>query len=95
MHLHPTRRFGALASLVLLLLGLSACGKGEAKLEDAKPVAPPAELAPADVVQVETRALSRVLPLSGSLTPVIEAMVKSKVAGELLSVTVREGEYGR
>ncbi len=75
-----------------VMIGLAACGKGEAKLEEAKPVVPPAELAAADIAVVENRALSRLLPLSGSLMPVVQAMVKSKVAGELLTVTVREGE---
>lgn len=72
---------------------LVACSQGDAKPEDAaKAPAPPAELAPADVVVVVSQPLSRVLPLSGSLMPVVQAMVKSKVAGELLAVTVREGE---
>ncbi len=74
------------------LSALAACGKGDAKPDDAKAPPPPTELAAADVARVESRALSRVLPLSGSLSPVVQAMVKSKVAGELLSVTVREGE---
>lgn len=74
------------------LCWLAGCGKGEAKIEEAKPAPPPAELAPADVATVESKPLSRVLPLSGSLMPVVQAMVKSKVAGELLSVTVREGQ---
>lgn len=91
-------RAAALAGFKTLLVaaafaGLAACGKGEATPEQAaKPVLPPAELAAADVATVEARALSRVLPLSGSLTPVVQATVKSKVAGELLSVNVREGQ---
>lgn len=83
--------FAVLATAALVLL--AACGKGDAKpAEAAKPAAPPAELAPADVVVVESQALSRVLPLSGSLMPVVQATVKSKVAGEILSLAVREGE---
>lgn len=77
--------------LAISLLGLAACGKGEAP-EEAKAPPPPTELAAADVATVESKPLSRVLPLSGSLMPVVQAMVKSKVAGELLSVSVREGE---
>ena len=76
----------------LAITSLAACGKGDAKPEDAKAPPPPTELAPSDVAVVESRALSRVLPLSGSLMPVVQAVVKSKVAGELLSVTVREGQ---
>lgn len=78
------------AVIACALLCLAAC-KGEPKIED-KPPAPPVELAPADVALVQSRALSRALPLSGSLMPVVEATVKSKVAGELISVAVREGE---
>lgn len=75
------------------IASLAACSQGDAKPEDAaKAPPPPAELAAADVIVVEAKALSRELPLSGSLMPVVQATVKSKVAGELLAVTVREGE---
>jgi len=91
-------RAAVLVSLKTLLVAaafsaLAACGKDTATAEQgAEPVPPPTELAAADVTVVETRALSRVLPLSGSLTPVVQATVKSKVSGELLSVNVREGQ---
>lgn len=85
--------------LILLLVGggvfwMSQRGKKppEKPAADAKPAAAPVELAPADVALVESRPLSRSLPLSGSLMPVVEATVKSKVAGELLAVAVREGD---
>ncbi len=52
----------------------------------------PFELAPADVAVVEQRALSRSLPLSGSLTPLVQATVKSRVSGDVLEVLVREGQ---
>lgn len=80
------------ATVLVAACLLAACGKGDAKPEDAAKSPPPAELAPADVALVESRALSELLPLSGSLMPVVQAMVKSKVAGELLSVSVREGQ---
>lgn len=79
----------ALAATLLLLTHRSA----------AKPVVPgagaaalPMELATADIATVELRALSRSLPLSGSLSPLVQTSVKAKVAGELLEVTVREGQ---
>jgi membrane fusion protein (multidrug efflux system) len=50
------------------------------------------EFAPADVVQVESKALARWLPLSGTLQPVNQATVKAKVSGEIRQVLVREGE---
>jgi membrane fusion protein (multidrug efflux system) len=53
---------------------------------------PPLELARVDIATVEPRVLSRSLPLSGSMAPIVQATVKSKVGGEVEQVTVREGE---
>lgn len=55
----------------------------------------PLELAPADVATVSLQALSRSLPLSGSLSPLVQTTVKAKVAGELLEVVAREGQSVR
>lgn len=91
-------RAAVLASLKTLLAsvafaGLVACGKGKGPQQQiVEPELPPAELAVADVATVEARVLSRMLPLSGSLNPLVQATVKAKVAGELLSVRVREGQ---
>jgi len=52
----------------------------------------PLELAAVDVVAAQPRVLSRVLPLSGSIAPVIQATVKSKVSGDVEVLTVREGQ---
>lgn len=52
----------------------------------------PLELSSVDVASVQTRVLSRSLPLSGSISPFIQATVKSKVSGEVEQVTVREGQ---
>jgi RND family efflux transporter MFP subunit len=49
------------------------------------------ELARNDVVTVESRELALRLPLSGSLAPLAQATVKSKVSGVVLDTTVREG----
>lgn len=53
---------------------------------------PPLELAAIDVAVAEPRVLMRVIPLSGSLTPIVQATVKAKVSGEVEAVTVREGQ---
>lgn len=54
--------------------------------------AAPLELAQVDVSAVQERVLARFLPLSGSMSPVVQATVKSKVSGEVEQVTVREGQ---
>jgi membrane fusion protein, multidrug efflux system len=50
------------------------------------------QLSPADVSLVERRELTRVLSLSGSLQPVLQSTVKSKVSGAVQKLFVREGE---
>lgn len=52
----------------------------------------PIELAAVDVSTVEPRILSRVLPLSGSIAPFVQATVKSKVGGEVEQLKLREGQ---
>ena len=49
------------------------------------------ELAPADVTQIQMREVAVNLPISGSLTPVSQATVRSKVAAEVLETLVQEG----
>jgi RND family efflux transporter MFP subunit len=56
------------------------------------PPAVPLQFTPADVAYVEPRSLSRWLPVSGTLQPVRQAVVKAKVAGDVLELNVREGE---
>jgi RND family efflux transporter MFP subunit len=53
---------------------------------------PVIEFTQQDLYIVEPQPLDRTLPLTGTLTPFTEATVKAKVAGELVAVTVREGE---
>jgi RND family efflux transporter MFP subunit len=52
----------------------------------------PIELAAVDVSSVEPRVLARVLPLSGSIAPFVQATVKSKVGGEVEQLKLREGQ---
>ena len=86
-----------IAIVVLVLLAVSAVAlRGRQTAADAaavaKSVGPVAEFLQDDLYIVEPRTLERVLPLTGSLAPLTEATVKAKVAGELVAVTVREGE---
>lgn len=50
------------------------------------------ELSPADVVRVKRRELAEALSVSGTLKAVDSAQVKARVAGELIGLTVREGD---
>jgi RND family efflux transporter MFP subunit len=52
----------------------------------------PLELAAVDVALAEPRVLSRVIPMSGSIAPIVQATVKAKVSGEVEMVSVREGQ---
>jgi RND family efflux transporter MFP subunit len=49
------------------------------------------ELAASDVATIDARALCVSLPLSGSLAPVAQATIKSKVSGVVQETTLREG----
>lgn len=50
------------------------------------------EFTPADLTHVEAKPIARWLPVSGTVQPVRQATVKAKVSGDVLQVTVREGE---
>ncbi|UCU97397.1 efflux RND transporter periplasmic adaptor subunit [Acidovorax radicis] len=52
----------------------------------------PLQLAPDEVVTVQSSQLSLGVPVSGSLRAVDSAMVKARVAGELQGLTLREGD---
>jgi RND family efflux transporter MFP subunit len=53
------------------------------------------QFAPADLAYVERTPLARWLPVSGTLQPVRQAIVKAKVAGDIVGLIVREGEAVR
>jgi len=52
----------------------------------------PLELVSVDVTTVALQKLSRSLPLSGSMSPIVQATLKSKVGGEVELVPLREGQ---
>ena len=65
-----------------------------AKKDEKKPNAEKIfEFASNDIALLGPRNMGLVIPISGSLRPVTQAMVKSKVSGEIAQVRVREGEY--
>jgi membrane fusion protein (multidrug efflux system) len=53
------------------------------------------EFVPTDLTQAETRVIAQRLPLSGTLQPRDQAVVKAKVAGDVRLALVREGETVR
>ena len=67
----------------------SQAGKGPSKKEPDKVVL---EFTPADVATVEMRSLVNTIQFAGSLSPVTQTTVKSKVPGEVNKVLVREGQ---
>lgn len=89
-----------LSSLLLLLLlggGAALLARGKAR-----PAAPAAaagaarlELSALDLARAEQRGFARTLALSGSLKALDTAQIKAKVAAELKSLTVREGDTVR
>src|SRR5213075_2146315 len=75
-------------------VGLRASKRAAAEAAD-KAATVTLEFAAADLARVEPRALTRWLPLSGTLQPVDQSTVKAKVSGEIRQVLVREGEAVR
>ena len=87
----------ALPLLALLLLGgFIARALYARKAEQAAQMAPVAalalELAASDVLTARTQELTRTLEVSGGLKAVNSAVIKAKVAAEVKTLTVREGD---
>jgi len=96
----PRRRAKVIA-LTLLAVALAGAGTyalthraaapAQAAPAPAAATEPVHELSPRDIARVETRPLAVTLPVTGSLTPLSQATVKSKVSGIVLSTAVQEG----
>ena len=88
----------AVALAVLVVGGLRVTSKRKAAAASAAPSASAAariELAQSDVLTATARSLTLSLPISGTLQSTATAQIKAKVTGELLKVTVREGDAVR
>jgi RND family efflux transporter MFP subunit len=83
---------GATVAALAAAGAVAVRGKRAAPDPAAAAAAPAVEFLPNDLFTVEPTTLERALPITGTLTPLTEATVKAKVAGELVAVTVREGE---
>ncbi len=94
-------RLPALALLVITVAGggwtlYSKNSSAQAKTSETKnpkeaQTAPVYELAAIDIVQVQTRDLTVNLPISGSLIPLMQVTVRSKVGAEVRETLVQEG----
>ena len=83
------------AAVVLLFAGLATLyflRGAEVRTQPAEKAAPALEFLPSDLYRVQREPLERTVPLSGTLRPLVEAEVRAKVAGQVLEVTVREGD---
>ena len=82
----------------LLVIGALAASVALRATRNAEPSGGPGgaavtlEFSAADLAYVEPAALTRWLPLSGTLQPVNQTTVKAKVSGEIRQVSVREGQ---
>ena len=88
------------AAIGLTMIAVLAAGGYAYTQRTATPLPAPAakadkqtvhELSSRDIAVVEAHPLALTLPLSGSLTPLAQATVKSKVSGVVLATTVQEG----
>ena len=81
------------AVALVVLAGVRVAGKRQAAPASAPTVTPSImELAPSDVLTVRTENLALGLPVSGTLKATQTALVKARVAGELMDLVVREGD---
>jgi len=88
------RTIGFVLAMVIVVSAVagSVALRASKRGQDGKDAPVALEFAAADVAFVEPRALTRWLPLSGTLQPVDQTTVKAKVSGEIRQVLVREGE---
>lgn len=95
---HPPRKGWVKITLIVLGLvvtvgGLVAFRGVSAKKEEKKPDAAKVfEFAPGDIAQLKPTQLGQIIPISGTVRPLLQATVKSKVAAEVAKVHVQEGE---
>jgi RND family efflux transporter MFP subunit len=77
---------GVLAVVVIFAV------RGHAKTDDEPPKNPALEFAASDVTYVQDHALARTLAITGNLNAKSQASVKSKVALDVKTIAVREGD---
>lgn len=93
--MHRKRSLLALALFAAVLVAGYAAVAQKPTATVRAPASAAMEFLPGDLYTIEPRTVERTLPLTGTLSPVTEATLKAKVAGELIELTVREGEAVR
>jgi RND family efflux transporter MFP subunit len=95
----PRRRRWLHAGLVLLAVAatvgsLVAWRASQAEKSEKKPEPEKSfEFAQSDLARVTARDLGRVIPVSGTVNPVVSATVRSKLAAEVATIHAQEGEH--
>ena len=99
MVLASTRRrviIALIAFAIVAAIGSAVALRVYNKLHDDKKASPVAlQFSSADLAYVKPMPLARWLPVSGTLQPLRQAVVKARVTGDVQQVTVREGETVR
>jgi RND family efflux transporter MFP subunit len=85
----------ALAAIVVLVAAgwlLTRHSESKPAASSAADVPAPIELAPADIASVSLLKLTQTLPISGALGPLVQTTLKARVAGDIMEISVREGQ---
>ncbi|MBL8510163.1 MAG: efflux RND transporter periplasmic adaptor subunit [Betaproteobacteria bacterium] len=94
----PQKRRWLKRAAIFLLLALAAASLLTWRAQASKKPEKPAEaekvfeFATADIAHLAARELGQRIPVSGSVRPVLQAVVKSRTAAEVAGVQVREGD---
>ncbi len=93
----PSRRVVVPAAIALVVAGGVALAslRPSARPDDKDKPTPTLEFGASDLTRLATRSVARTLAVSGSLVAVNQAVVKAKVAVEVRSILVREGDRVR
>ncbi|HEY7903415.1 MAG TPA: efflux RND transporter periplasmic adaptor subunit [Casimicrobiaceae bacterium] len=86
---------GVIALVIVTALGALVVSRANRQGGAAGPgahAAPAMEFTAADLVYASARPMSRFLPVSGTLQPLNQVVVKAKVSGEVKEIAVREGD---
>jgi len=88
---------GALIATVIAtgIAGAVALRAAKKAQDDSKGLPVALQFAPTDLAYLKAVPLARWLPVSGTLQPIRQAVVKARVTGDVRRITVREGETVR